>query len=179
MAWTAPRTWVTNEMVTSSMMNTHLRDQLLETAPAIASTAGRLIVVDGPNSIAERLVDGHSVATSNTTGSTSYTDLSSAGPTVTGTTGTRAFVWLGAQMSNDTAGQACFMSFEVTGASAVSPADGSAAIYESGAAGDLACLGSPPVEVSLTAGTNVFTAKYRVAGGTGTFLRRRLAVLCL
>lgn len=28
MAWTAPRTWVTSETVTSTMMNTHVRDNL-------------------------------------------------------------------------------------------------------------------------------------------------------
>jgi hypothetical protein len=30
MAWTAPRTWVTGEVVTAAQMNTHLRDNLLE-----------------------------------------------------------------------------------------------------------------------------------------------------
>jgi len=29
MAWTAPRTWVTGEVVTAAMMNTHVRDNLL------------------------------------------------------------------------------------------------------------------------------------------------------
>lgn len=28
MAWTAPRTWVVNEVVTASLLNTHLRDNL-------------------------------------------------------------------------------------------------------------------------------------------------------
>lgn len=28
MAWTTPRTWVTNELVTAAMMNTHVRDNL-------------------------------------------------------------------------------------------------------------------------------------------------------
>lgn len=28
MAWTAPRTWVTNELVTAAIMNTHVRDNL-------------------------------------------------------------------------------------------------------------------------------------------------------
>ena len=28
MAWTAPRTWVTGELVTAAMMNTHVRDNL-------------------------------------------------------------------------------------------------------------------------------------------------------
>ena len=29
MAWTAPRTWVTGEVVTASVMNVHVRDNLL------------------------------------------------------------------------------------------------------------------------------------------------------
>ena len=29
MAWTAPRTWVTGELVTASIMNTHVRDNLI------------------------------------------------------------------------------------------------------------------------------------------------------
>lgn len=29
MAWTAPRTWVTNEVVSAAIMNTHVRDNLL------------------------------------------------------------------------------------------------------------------------------------------------------
>ena len=29
MAWTAPRTWVVAEIVTASVMNTHVRDNLL------------------------------------------------------------------------------------------------------------------------------------------------------
>ena len=33
MAWTAPRTWVTNEVVTSSLMNTHVRDNLVSVLP--------------------------------------------------------------------------------------------------------------------------------------------------
>jgi len=51
MAWTAPRTWTTGELVTASQLNTHLRDNLLaitnDGAPALvvgttASTTGAL-----------------------------------------------------------------------------------------------------------------------------------------
>jgi len=38
MAWTAPRTWVSGELVTASLFNTHLRDNLL------ALDAGRLAI---------------------------------------------------------------------------------------------------------------------------------------
>lgn len=33
MAWTAPRTWVTGELVTAALLNTHLRDNLTAIVP--------------------------------------------------------------------------------------------------------------------------------------------------
>ncbi len=51
MAWTAPRTWVTSEVVTSTIMNAHVRDNLLETAPAKASAKGDLFAATAANAI--------------------------------------------------------------------------------------------------------------------------------
>ncbi len=51
MPWTAPRTWTTGEIVTAAMMNTHVRDNLLETAPAKAVAAGDLFYATGMNAI--------------------------------------------------------------------------------------------------------------------------------
>ena len=36
MAWTTPRTWVVNEVLTAALLNTHVRDNLLELAPDVA-----------------------------------------------------------------------------------------------------------------------------------------------
>ncbi len=52
MAWVAPRTWVTAEVVSASLLNTHVRDNLLETAPAKAAAAGDLVYATGANAIA-------------------------------------------------------------------------------------------------------------------------------
>lgn len=52
MSWTSPRTWVANEVVTASLMNTHVRDNLLETAPAKVSAAGDILYATGANAIA-------------------------------------------------------------------------------------------------------------------------------
>lgn len=38
MAWTAPRTWVTNEIVTAAQLNTHVRDELLALGPSTIGT---------------------------------------------------------------------------------------------------------------------------------------------
>ena len=53
MSWTTPRTWVFDEVAGAAEFNTHVRDNFNETAPAKATTAGELIVVTGPNAIAE------------------------------------------------------------------------------------------------------------------------------
>lgn len=52
MAWTAPRTWVTSEVVTAAVMNTHVRDNLVETATAKVTTAGDLVYASGSTALA-------------------------------------------------------------------------------------------------------------------------------
>ena len=52
MAWTAPRTWVTAEIVTSGLLNTHVRDNMLQTAVAKATTADDLLYASGANALA-------------------------------------------------------------------------------------------------------------------------------
>lgn len=42
MTWTTPRTWVTSELVTSSLMNTHVRDNLLGALGPAATTIADL-----------------------------------------------------------------------------------------------------------------------------------------
>lgn len=51
MAWTAPRTWVASETLTAALLNTHVRDNLLETAPAKVTTAGDICYATGANAI--------------------------------------------------------------------------------------------------------------------------------
>ena len=52
MSWTAPRTHVTGEITTASILNIHLRDNLLETAPAKVTTAGDLVQATAANALA-------------------------------------------------------------------------------------------------------------------------------
>lgn len=51
MAWTAPKTWAIAELVTASQLNTHLRDNLLETAPGKVTTKGDSVWGTGANAI--------------------------------------------------------------------------------------------------------------------------------
>lgn len=127
------------------------------------------------------------VATSQTTTSTSYTDLTTSGPAVTVTTGTTAMVQVHFRYSNSSGNAnndtgTGHMSFAVSGATTL-------------AAADARCAQGPQIHsthtqtrsgmfyvTGLTAGSNTFTAKYKVSGvtpGTGTFSERNLAVFVL
>lgn len=59
MAWSSPRTWVALEVLTASLLNTHLRDNLLETGPAKVTTQGDLLYATGASALA-RLARGSS-----------------------------------------------------------------------------------------------------------------------
>jgi len=49
MAWTTPRTWASGYVVLASDLNTHLRDNLNVTAPAVMSSQGDVIYASGAN----------------------------------------------------------------------------------------------------------------------------------
>lgn len=180
MAWTAPMTAVANDIFTAAQFNTHIRDNLLETAPAKAANAGGYFVTSGTNSIVERVVGANEVDTSETTTSTSFTDLATAGPAVTVTTGTKALVIITANLTNNTASAYSIVGLSISGASSVSASDANALSFRQSATG-----GGPQdpqvtwskIYTGLTAGSNTFTTKYRVTAGTGTFQRRRLSVI--
>lgn len=175
MAWTTPLTAVANAPLTAAQWNASVRDNLLETAPAKATAGSRIIVTTGANSVTERLISQASIDTTETTGSTSYIDLPSAGPTVSIVTGTRALVWMTSQMSNSASGST-LSSYEVSGASSLLGDDSRAIIHDI----STSSLRTSVCDLrSVTSGTNVFAMKYRVSSGTGTFLRRRLQIMAL
>jgi hypothetical protein len=68
------------------------------------------------------------------------------------------------------------MSYAVTGASSIAATDVNSA---SNAGTSSIRSTNVYLETGLTAGTNTFTAKYRVALGTGTFVSRQLTVMPL
>lgn len=114
---------------------------------------------------------------SETTTSTSYTDLATAGPAVTITTGTTAIVSIGAGMRADgTAGDQALMGFEVSGASAIPPNSDDVILN---ANTEVIQAGLLLIVTGLTAGSNTFTAKYRTTAGTARFSNRRITVVPL
>lgn len=161
MAWTAPRTWTTGEVVTAALLNTHLRDNQIDldrrTSPV-----------------------GAVVSTSQTTTATAYSDLATAGPAVTVTIGStgKALLAMHAGLANATAGLASFMGFAISGATTLAASDTTAIGFTSATSAVGIRCGSTLVVPALLAGSTTFTAKYRMDPGTGpmTGVDRRLAL---
>jgi hypothetical protein len=176
MVWSAPMTAVANTVFSAAQFNTFVRDNLNETAPAKSTTASAHFVVSGVNEISERITDGTIVLTSQTTGSTSFTDLATIGPSVTVDTGPHALVLTHCQLSNSGAGVS-YAGVEVTGASSVAPALNRSinAFNSAGVGAGTAVWYSGGL--TLTPGSNTFTMKYKVSSGTGTFADRRIIVV--
>ncbi|HEY5986437.1 MAG TPA: hypothetical protein VIV12_08685 [Streptosporangiaceae bacterium] len=174
MAWSTPTTFVSGNALTAAQMNI-ISGNLNETAPAKATTAGGYFVATGSNAIAERVGDEQIITTSQTTTSTSFTDLTTVGPELTVTTATRALVVVTAQCSNDTSTNSCRMSWAASGATTLAANDNRCLMLSG--TGDTIAGSFVTMYTSFTAGSNVITAKYRVSGGTGTWLNRRLLVL--
>lgn len=178
MAWSTPLTAVSNATLTAAQWNASVRDNLLMTAPALASTAGSHFAVTGANAIAQRTSAVAAVNTVQTTSSVSYTNLTTAGPAVTMTTGPQALIIMSTRISNSTALANSWASYTVTGASSVSASDNYALSYDSPTAGSTCYMSYATLEPSLVAGSNTFTMVYRSSSpGTASFGSRRLSVI--
>jgi hypothetical protein len=124
--------------------------------------------------------DSATVATYQGTTSTSYTDLATAGPAVTITTGTKALVILTTRIVMGTAGETGFAGFVVSGSSTIAVTDDTAARFQTDypngyASAQFSCVN----RVTLTAGSNTFTMKYKTSGGTANFSNRQIIVIDL
>lgn len=186
MAWTAPMTAVTGNAFTAAQFNTHIRDNLLETAPAKATTAGGYFVATATNAIAQRTIGLTSVVTSTTADVTSYA-VTGTPVTVTVTTGTSAIIALSANVSSQTSiGQIASVGFAVSGATTIAAtADRSyeVRLYNSSITGDSGYGQGSWVGAinTLNAGSNTFTLQYKTTAATGTIqiARRHLTIIPL
>lgn len=184
MAWTAPLTAVASATFTAAQYNTHCRNNFLEMEPAKAT--GKINSQEtfclmmtstaAPNQIVERSWAHHTVEASESTTSTSYTKLTTLGPSVTITTGTAALVWFGSHIENNTADAASFVSVEVSGASTVAASNEWCIEQDGHNAGNAVRRSMFKHFTGLTAGSNRFTMQYKVGSNTGTFNYRHMAV---
>jgi hypothetical protein len=156
--WTAPPTWTADEEVTSAEMQI-LSDDLV----ALAS------------------IGANQVGATQTTASTSFTDLATVGPTVSLLTGANALVILTAAMDSSVAGGNAVMGFAISGAT-TQAASNSLSLACTSAAGSQFYNSSAVFAVGLTPGTNVFTAKYQSLGSgspVASFSNRWIIVIPL
>ena len=139
---------------------------------AITHQAGQ-IVFSGQSTIVSSTAD---VATSETTTSTTYTDLATSGPAITLTPGrtTDQMIFVTSRGSNNTASNGWIMSPAIAGAAA----SDTNALIGAGAAGAEFRFSAATLAASVANGST-HTAKYRVTGNTGTFLDRRISAFTL
>ena len=119
------------------------------------------------------------VDTSQTTTSTTYTDLATVGPSVTVTTGTKALVMLAGQATNSLAtANSADIAFAVSGATTIAASQENKIFMNQSTAGYGLQVGSSLILTGLTAGSNTFTLKYRAtAAGTASFAYRVISVV--
>ena len=180
MAWTAPMTAVAGSVFTAAQFNTFVRDNLNETAPALASAASQLFVSTGVNSIAARTPTEASVATAQSNSTGTYVDLATVGPAVTVTTGPAAIIFTAADMSSATVDIISVFSYAISGATTVAASDTWRTAKGGMPGGDRMRASGIHMRTDLTPGSNTFTMKYLSAAGfTSTWRDRHIAVLPL
>ncbi len=117
-----------------------------------------------------------SVATSQTTASTAYTDLATVGPSLTGLSDGNYLVIVSALTRNNTSGFNALMGPGINGALPPDDSASAAAGFDTVDAGWTVSAFS--LQKLAAGGNNTITAKYRVNGAsTGTFTYRNLIAL--
>lgn len=175
-------TFVDGHVLTAAQLNVHLRDNMMETEVAKATTnGGSYFVAEAQHRIVERKLKTARVSTAETTTSTEYGNLATIGPEVEVETGTRCLLLAGCRIENDIALAQSRMTFEVSGAT-TQPASNSLIALDGVSAASAFRIGNYEYLNNLTPGTNKFTLKYAIGTGggtTSTFSDRFIAVLPL
>lgn len=178
MVWSAPMTAVAGNIFKASEFNTYVRDNLMETEAAYIlepGYQGAFFVTTGENSISGSAPQISSISTSESTTSTTYTDLATASPTILNrTVNTKTLITLGAIVSNSSATGTSIMSVEWSNDSGVVGA--ASDLYSFSGTGTNPVAAGAGYMIDTVPGTYTFRAKYRVTSGTGTFAQRRLFV---
>ena len=128
----------------------------------------------GPSAVSA--VDISRVNTAESTSSTSYVGLTTA-QTITMTTGTKALVLLSYNQTSATDLES-YASVSVSSATTVAAADATSAYVQSTKSGGYNFAASNAFPLTLTAGSNIFTLKFRsVSGGSISFNNRSMTVI--
>jgi hypothetical protein len=115
------------------------------------------------------------VATSEATGSTTYADLATVGPTISGLADGHYVLLATSLISNSTGSVGSFASPSLNGST---PLDSDAAIVVTSAAGvpQVTAIGAS-IQTLSSGNNNTIKMQYRVGAGSGTFTYRKLIAL--
>lgn len=171
-----------NTALTAAQWNASVRDNLLVTAPALATAASQVWVSTGANAGAIR-----TPTITNITAGQAFTPTANTFADITGgtvgpvvgpiTTGTKAIVMYGAELSNSTGGAANgVMSYAVSGATTIAATLTNMVKNVSSIAGDVNRAFSIDMP-TLTAGSNTFTAKYTSTTGGAVLAANRTLIV--
>ena len=120
------------------------------------------------------------VSNNQSTSSTSYADLGNTDDYVTVTVGTSALVVISSMIRYGSGTSVYpYVGFAVSGANTQSAVDNRSAMIIAADAGLDMSVSMVQLLTGLTPGSTTFKMKYRVSGGTWSFLHRRIAVLPL
>jgi hypothetical protein len=171
-----PGTTLGDIAYSSATANTNTRLPIGTTGQLLTVSGGVPAWVAAPS--ASPITETATVNTEQDTSSTSYANLATAGPAVTITTGTKALVIITTKIKNGN-GEPAFMSFAVSGATTTAASDTNA-IELNNSVASANYRWSAATSVTLTAGSNTFTAKYRSqSGAAATFSNRQIFVMNL
>ena len=177
MTWTSPMTAVSGAVFTAAQFNTNLRDNLNETAAALATAAGQIAVSDGANSLSIRTPVTAYIAANDTTTSVTYANIGTFGPVLYNVAaGTQALVTICNQSMNG-ATTAAYMGCGISQGNTRAESDDRSTVVISA---QYQSASITILEQSLTpAGNNEFCAHYRASSGTAYFLYRRIIIIPL
>lgn len=172
-------TAISGSVFTAAQFNTFVRDNMLLTPAALATSPGSIFVTDATNSIVERIPVVARVDTTETLTITSFGDAPTPGPSVTCTTGSHALITISAEMGNSTASAGCLAGVLISGASSEGPSFNQELRQESSGTAEFQRCSTVRLHVSLTAGVNTFKMQYMTLAGTMQIAYREISVIPL
>lgn len=169
-------TWTDGQVLTAAQMNTHLRDNMMETETAKATlSGGGFFVATGRHNIEERAFQAERVDVSESlTSGTDFGDLATVGPRITVTTGSKVFLMLSCRMEHASTANQCAMSYEVAGATEREAGVTKALTMDGIVGANNLAFGYVDFVTALNPGEHTFTAKYR--GSNATFNNRQMII---
>ncbi len=183
MVWNPPKLFSDHAILTAAELNTYVRDNFLELAPAKATTENGYFISNGINSIVERVPKSDFIITAEDefgggTGTLEFIDLATPGPTVTLETGSKVLVILSAQVKAEGVGRG-WMSFRITGATdrPYTTDDNDQALIQGQSDGGPMQYSKFIFVENLIPGSNTFTAQYRYSDVEPSWNSRRITVI--